>query len=98
MVRERLGGWAGVSTWQRACVKRNRSRKGVGRMRRTRTRRVGLPVSRAGRMAAVVAVVAMSSAVGLLAPGVGQASSHREAPLIAGDPQADSTELVTIPV
>jgi len=51
-----------------------------------------MPTRRAGAVRGVVAGVATSAAVGLLAPGVGQASSHREAPLIAGDPQADSTD------
>ncbi len=64
-------------------------RIGVGNVR---GKRPAVPGGRAGAMVAVAAVVAMSGAVGLLAPGVGQASSHREAPLIAGDPQADSTD------
>ncbi len=61
-------------------------------MRQTRSRCGGSPTGRVGRISAVVAVVAMSAGVGLLVPGVSQASSHREAPLIAGDPQADSTD------
>nr|WP_257578632.1 DUF4331 domain-containing protein [Streptomyces sp. JJ38] len=37
--------------------------------------------------------LAASVAVAGLAPGVSSASSHREAPLIAGDPRADNTDL-----
>ncbi len=40
---------------------------------------------------AITAGVALLSS--LLAPGLTQASSHREAPLIAADPQVDSTDL-----
>ena len=38
-------------------------------------------------------VLVGSSVGGLLAPGVSSASSHREAPLIAGDPKADNTDV-----
>ncbi|MBQ0850295.1 DUF4331 domain-containing protein [Streptomyces sp. BH-SS-21] len=37
--------------------------------------------------------LAVSVSVLTLAPGVSQASSHREAPLIAGDPRADNTDV-----
>jgi hypothetical protein len=40
-----------------------------------------------------VVLLAGSAAVGTLAPGVSSASSHREAPLIAGDPKADNTDV-----
>ncbi|MEC4019131.1 DUF4331 domain-containing protein [Streptomyces sp. H27-D2] len=39
------------------------------------------------------AALAASVAVVTLAPGVSSASSHREAPLIAGDPRADNTDV-----
>jgi hypothetical protein len=38
-------------------------------------------------------LLASTGAVGMLAPGVSAASSHREAPLIAGDPKADNTDV-----
>ncbi|MGW3313934.1 DUF4331 domain-containing protein [Streptomyces sp. NPDC001073] len=43
----------------------------------------------------VLGTAALAGAVGVLslAPGVSQASSHREAPLIAGDPRADNTDV-----
>ncbi|MFJ4680429.1 DUF4331 domain-containing protein [Kitasatospora sp. NPDC088783] len=40
----------------------------------------------------VLALAAAGALVGL-APGVGHASSHREAPLISGDPRADNTDV-----
>jgi hypothetical protein len=50
---------------------------------------------RSGRRRLVVAVVAAASAVGmgLIGPGVGYPSSHREAPLIAAEPQLDNTDV-----
>ncbi|MBW8805544.1 MAG: DUF4331 domain-containing protein [Catenulisporales bacterium] len=39
------------------------------------------------------ALLAASGTVGFLAPGVSSASSHREAPLISGDPKADNTDV-----
>ena len=41
----------------------------------------------------VVAAFAAAVCVASLAPAVTQASSHREAPLIAGEPQLDNTDL-----
>ena len=41
----------------------------------------------------VLAVGLLATGVGLNAPGVGNASSHREAPLIAGEPRLDNTDL-----
>lgn len=43
----------------------------------------------------VLGTSALATALGVLtlAPGVSQASSHREAPLIAGDPRADNTDV-----
>ncbi|WP_437113227.1 DUF4331 domain-containing protein [Streptomyces griseoviridis] len=43
----------------------------------------------------VLGATAMAGALGAvtLAPGVSSASSHREAPLIAGDPRADNTDV-----
>ena len=43
--------------------------------------------------AAGAAVFAVSGGAFLLAPTASQASSHREAPLIAGDPRADNTDV-----
>src|SRR5439155_8075166 len=45
--------------------------------------------------AAAVALLGLAGVVGAakLGPGVGQASSHREAPLISEDPSADLTDL-----
>ncbi|MEV4561587.1 DUF4331 domain-containing protein [Kitasatospora sp. NPDC049285] len=40
-----------------------------------------------------VLALAAAGALAGLAPGVGHASSHREAPLIAGDPRADNTDV-----
>ncbi|GAA4987780.1 DUF4331 domain-containing protein [Yinghuangia aomiensis] len=42
--------------------------------------------------AGVTALVASAALAGLV-PGTGYASSHREAPLIAGDPRADNTDV-----
>src|SRR5688572_23957415 len=49
----------------------------------------------AGRtfIAAGIGLAAAASMAAALAPGSGVASSHREAPLIANDPQADNTDL-----
>ena len=41
---------------------------------------------------ALAGVAALSVAVGGFLPGVAHASSHREAPLIAGDPKVDNTD------
>ncbi len=51
-------------------------------------RRAEKPLAGAGLLA-LVAAIAMSG----LAPGVSSASSHREAPLISGDPKADNTDV-----
>ncbi|MCX4751643.1 DUF4331 domain-containing protein [Kitasatospora sp. NBC_01287] len=50
---------------------------------------------RAERPLAGLGVLALLSSAALagLAPGVSSASSHREAPLIAGDPKADNTDV-----
>ena len=49
--------------------------------------------NRRRRLVAAVAVTATAAATAtLLGPGTGNASSHREAPLIAADPQADNTD------
>ncbi|MDQ6726180.1 MAG: DUF4331 domain-containing protein [Actinomycetota bacterium] len=53
--------------------------------RPNRVRRIGV-----GAAALALAVAGSSS---LLAPGVSSASSHREAPLIAGDPKVDNTDV-----
>jgi len=42
---------------------------------------------------ALVGITAISTGVIGLAPGIANASSHREAPLIAGDPKADNTDV-----
>jgi Domain of unknown function (DUF4331) len=44
-------------------------------------------------LAAIGSLLALVLAGGALGPGVGQASSHREAPLVAGDPQVDNTDV-----
>jgi hypothetical protein len=54
-------------------------------------RRHGL--SRRAIASAGAAVFAVSGGAALLAPTASQASSHREAPLIAGDPRADNTDV-----
>lgn len=46
-----------------------------------------------GALAAAAAVVALGLAAGALAPLRSDASSHREAPLISADPQADTTDV-----
>jgi hypothetical protein len=55
------------------------------------------PRPSAGRRRAIAAlaasVTALTGAVGLLGPGVGNASSHREAPITASDPQIDNTDV-----
>ncbi|MFD8737366.1 DUF4331 domain-containing protein [Streptomyces sp. NPDC059618] len=63
-------------------------------MDRSRTRR-RFPARSAERALATTGVLALASAAALtgLAPGVSSASSHREAPLIAGDPKADNTDV-----
>ncbi|BEP12941.1 DUF4331 domain-containing protein [Acidothermaceae bacterium B102] len=53
-------------------------------------RRHGL--SRRAIASAGAAIFAVSGGAALLAPTASQASSHREAPLIAGDPRADNTD------
>ncbi|WP_218005696.1 DUF4331 domain-containing protein [Actinomadura hibisca] len=53
-------------------------------------------MTRIKRPAVVAAGTGLLAAAGMLAalgPGTSGASSHREAPLIAGDPQADNTDL-----
>jgi len=52
---------------------------------------IATPLRRAAAMVAAGALVA-GALVGL-GPLAGEASSHREAPLIAGDPQADNTDV-----
>ena len=51
--------------------------------------------SRAGRGLAALVAAATTVAAGaaLIGPGTSSASSHREAPLIASDPQADNTDV-----
>ncbi len=44
-------------------------------------------------VAASVLALAAAGSSALLGPGLGTASSHREAPLVAGDPQVDDTDL-----
>ncbi|MFB3739279.1 MAG: DUF4331 domain-containing protein [Candidatus Velamenicoccus archaeovorus] len=44
-------------------------------------------------LAALAAVVAVGGALAALGPGIGGASSHREAPLTAADPQIDTTDV-----
>jgi hypothetical protein len=44
------------------------------------------------RIAAGLGVVVVAAGTTLLTPGAASASSHREAPLIAGDPRADNTD------
>ncbi len=53
------------------------------------------PSARAGKRAAVVgaALALVGTAVAVGGPGGTTASSHREAPLIAGDPRADNTDV-----
>jgi Domain of unknown function (DUF4331) len=55
---------------------------------------MALPRLLRSRKAAAVAAAAALAATGAgLAPGIGSASSHREAPLIAGEPQLDNTDV-----
>ena len=42
---------------------------------------------------ATLAVLTVAGSAAALAPGVGSASSHREAPLIAGEPRLDNTDV-----
>lgn len=73
--------------WRPAWPRRaSRTRAYPTRADRTRVYR-----TRGAALLAVGAIVA-STAYGL-GPGVGQASSHREAPLIAADPAVDNTDL-----
>ncbi len=58
---------------------------------RRRTRRPAI-------VAAGTGLVALSGMLALLGPSTGSASSHREAPLIAGDPQADNTDVYAFAV
>ncbi len=53
-------------------------------MNRSRTRRAGAALTAAG--------LAVTGSALALAPGTGTASSHREAPLIAGNPLSDNTD------
>jgi uncharacterized protein affecting Mg2+/Co2+ transport len=48
---------------------------------------------RGRRGVAIAAAAAVVASVAALAPGIGNASSHREAPLIAGEPQLDNTDV-----
>src|SRR5919199_2700659 len=63
-----------------------------GLLSRSRRRLTG---SRARRLLVGVSAMAVAAAgtTTLLGPGTGVASSHREAPLVAGDPQVDDTDL-----
>jgi hypothetical protein len=49
--------------------------------------------SRRKALVAALAVLAVAGSTALLAPQAGSASSHREAPLIAGEPRLDNTDL-----
>ncbi|MFI7245713.1 DUF4331 domain-containing protein [Streptomyces qinglanensis] len=63
---------------------------------RSSTRRFRLPDGKAFDRALVttgVGILATAAAVTGLAPGTSAASSHREAPLISGDPRADNTDV-----
>jgi putative cell wall-binding protein len=46
-------------------------------------------------LAALAAAATGLSGIALLAPGTGNAASHREAPYIAGDPRVDNTDVYT---
>lgn len=50
-------------------------------------------VRRTSRITAGLGAVAVAAGTSLLTPGTAWASSHREAPLIAGDPRADNTDV-----
>ncbi|MEN3359983.1 MAG: hypothetical protein V7637_3965 [Mycobacteriales bacterium] len=54
---------------------------------------MALPRPLRGRRVAAIAAVTAALAASALAPGLGNASSHREAPLIAGEPQLDNTDV-----
>jgi Domain of unknown function (DUF4331) len=54
---------------------------------------MALPRPLRGRRAVAVAAAAAALAGTAFAPGLGSASSHREAPLIAGEPQLDNTDV-----
>src|SRR6478752_8834582 len=70
------------------CGSRPRSAKGrIMKSTQTARRR------RRPAFVAVAGVVALSTGVIVLAPGLANASSHREAPLIAGDPRVDNTDV-----
>ncbi|AUY53210.1 DUF4331 domain-containing protein [Streptomyces sp. CB01881] len=64
-------------------------------MQLPRPPRLAALARRAERPLAGVGVLALTAAGALagLTPGVSSASSHREAPLIAGDPRADNTDV-----
>ncbi|WP_042374822.1 DUF4331 domain-containing protein, partial [Streptacidiphilus neutrinimicus] len=64
-------------------------------MRHLRLPRLGFSARTPERALAALGAVALVSAASIagLAPGVSSASSHREAPLIAGDPKADNTDV-----
>ncbi|MFE0465312.1 DUF4331 domain-containing protein [Kitasatospora sp. NPDC058965] len=64
-------------------------------MQLPRSSRPSAPARRAERPMAGLGVMALLAAAGFagLTPGVSAASSHREAPLIAGDPRADNTDV-----
>jgi Domain of unknown function (DUF4331) len=53
---------------------------------------LGIRTSRA-RTAVILLLLGVPAILGALGPGAVHASSHREAPLIANDPQADNTDL-----
>src|SRR5688572_13875121 len=55
--------------------------------------RLPRPTGRRRRITGVAAALTGLAAIPLLGAGTGLASSHREAPLIAGDPQADNTDV-----
>lgn len=52
-----------------------------------------IPTGRTMRRVGLAAVMAIAIGVSAFAPLVGSASSHREAPLTAADPQVDNTDL-----
>ncbi|HVQ91961.1 MAG TPA: DUF4331 domain-containing protein [Mycobacteriales bacterium] len=54
---------------------------------------MALPRPLRGRRGAAIVAVTAALAATALAPGLGNASSHREAPLIAGEPQLDNTDV-----
>jgi hypothetical protein len=50
-------------------------------------------VLRASAVALTASALAFGGSLALLGPGISSASSHREAPLISADPQADNTDV-----